>query len=249
MIHLKQVCKNFYAGTPNEISALSSINLTINKGEFVILVGVNGSGKSTLLNLLAGSVFADSGQIFFGKDDVTSLPEYKRSQYISRVFQNPLAGTASDLSVLENFRLAAIRTKSKTLTIGTNSAFRNTIQEKIAELGLGLENKLDRDMGTLSGGQRQALTLLMSVMDDAEILLLDEPTAALDPKTASLIMNIADTLIRKFNLTAILVTHNIKDAVNYGSRIIQMKNGTVERDVIKTDVSTLTANIIYEWFD
>ncbi len=249
MIQLKQICKNFYSGTANEISALSNINLTINRGEFVILVGVNGSGKSTLLNLLAGSVLADSGKIFFGKDEVTSLPEYKRSQYISRVFQNPLAGTASDLSVLENFRLAAIRTKSKTLTIGTNNAFKNTIQAKIAELGLGLENKLDRDMGTLSGGQRQALTLLMSVMDDAEILLLDEPTAALDPKTAALIMNIADTIISKFNLTAILVTHNIKDAVNYGSRIIQMKAGVVERDVIKRDVSSLTTNKVYEWFD
>lgn len=249
MIVLNNIHKIFHKGTPVEVAALNNVNLTITKNEFLILIGANGSGKSTLLNLLAGSVIADSGKIYFGNKDVTSLPEFRRSAFIARVFQNPLAGTASELTVLENFRLASVRTQSKSLLIGTTVSFRNSVKETIAELGLGLEDKLDNQMGTLSGGQRQALTLLMSVADHAEILLLDEPTAALDPRTAELIMKITDSIIARFNLTAVLVTHNIKDAVNYGSRIIQMNEGAIARDITKNENTGLTTGAIYEWFN
>lgn len=249
MIVLKNIHKVFHKETPVEIIALNNINLTINKNEFVILLGANGSGKSTLLNLLAGSVLADSGKIIFDNQDVTAMPEFRRSVYVARVFQNPFAGTASDLTVLENFRLASIRTKSKSLSIGTTNSFRKSIKEKILELGMGLENKLDNEMGMLSGGQRQALTLLMSVTDRADILLLDEPTASLDPRTAELIMKITDTIITRFNLTAVLVTHNIKDALNYGSRIIQMNEGAIAKDIIKNETAGLTPGSVYEWFN
>lgn len=248
MIDIQQAHKIFNKGKANQVNAVNGIDLHIDAGEFVVIVGSNGSGKTTLLNLVAGSVLPTSGSISIDGHDVTKLPDYKRSEWIARVFQNPLSGTASDLSILDNFRLAAIRTQTKGLSVGINEQFRKQVKEKIATLGMGLENKLDQPIGTLSGGQRQALTLLMSVMDTCQVLLLDEPTAALDPHSAKVVMQTADKLIKDFKLTAILITHNLKDAYTYGNRIIQMGEGTILKDLSSAKKSTLKQNDLFDWF-
>jgi putative tryptophan/tyrosine transport system ATP-binding protein len=248
MIQLQQVYKTFNKGKPNQVNAINGIDLDIAEGEFLVIVGANGSGKSTLLNLIAGYATADAGNISIDNNNVTKLPDYKRSKWIARVFQNPLSGTAPDLSILDNFRLAAIRTKTKGLSIGINENFKREIREKIAGLNMGLENKLEQPMGTLSGGQRQALTLLMSVTDTCKILLLDEPTAALDPRSAEMVMRTADRLISDFKLTSILITHNLKDAYNYGTRIIQMSEGNIVHDLNADKKSQITQNELFEWF-
>ncbi len=248
MISIQKVQKIFNKGKANQVDAIQGVDLEINEKEFLVIVGSNGSGKTTLLNLVAGSILATSGTIHIDRNDVTKLADYNRSEWIARVFQNPLSGTASDLSILDNFRLAAIRTKPKSLTIGINDSFRKLVKEKISTLGMGLENKIEQPIGTLSGGQRQALTLLMSVMDTCKVLLLDEPTAALDPKSADVVMKTADKLITDFGLTAILVTHNLKEAYNYGNRIIQMVEGKVVKDLDKKKKSALKQNDLYEWF-
>jgi putative ABC transport system ATP-binding protein len=214
----------------------------------VIVVGSNGSGKSTLFNIIAGAETPTSGQVLIDGKDVTRLAEYKRSQWIARVFQNPLSGTAPDLSIIDNFRLAALRTGNKKLVIGVNDAFKKTVREKISTLGMGLENKIEQQMGSLSGGQRQALTLLMSVMDKTDILLLDEPTAALDPRSANTILQTAETLIKQYNLTAILITHNLKDAYQYGTRLVQMNEGRVLRDLNREQKAALKQTDLFEWF-
>jgi len=237
-----------YAGKANQVNAVNGINLHIKAAEFVVIVGPNGSGKTTLLDMVAGSVIPNSGSIEIDGQNVTKLPDYKRSKWIARVFQNPMSGTASDLSILDNFRLASIRTKPKGLSIGINDAFKNQVKEKISTLGMGLENKIDQPMGTLSGGQRQALTLLMSVMDSCKVLLLDEPTAALDPRSAQLVMRTADELIKAYNLTTILITHNLKDAYNYGNRIILMGEGHIVKDLDSGHKSAVKQNDLFDWF-
>src|SRR6201996_7430237 len=231
MIGINKAYKIFNKGKANQVDAVNGIDLQINDSEFVVIVGSNGSGKTTLLNLVSGSVLPTSGSVSIDGNDVTNMPDYKRSEWIARVFQNPLSGTASDLSILDNFRLAAIRTKPKGLKIGVDEAFKKQVKEKIATLGMGLENKIMQPMGTLSGGQRQALTLLMSVMDTCQVLLLDEPTAALDPRSADIVMRTANKLIKDYQLTAILITHNLKDAFNYGNRIILMGEGLIRKDI------------------
>lgn len=248
MIRLQAIHKTFHRGEAAEVHALNNIHLEIKKGEFVILLGANGSGKSTLLNVLSGATLPDQGKIFIADTDVTMLPEFRRSKWISRVFQNPLAGTVSELTILENFRLAAIRAHPKKLIVGSTGKFRLQVQDKIAGLNLGLENKVDALMGTLSGGQRQALTLLMAVMDDAALLLLDEPAAALDPKTSVTIMKLAEKIIREHQLTAILVTHNLKDAAMYGSRILLMSEGNITKDVARNESINPDAGTLFEWF-
>ncbi|WP_461451981.1 ABC transporter ATP-binding protein [Mucilaginibacter sp.] len=248
MIALNNIHKVFNKGKANQVDAINGVNLKINGGEFLVIVGSNGSGKTTLLNLITGSVLPTSGTVNIDGNDVTNLPDYKRSQWIARVFQNPVSGTASDLSILDNFRLAAIRTKPKGLSIGVNDAFRKQVKEKIATLGMGLENKIEQPMGTLSGGQRQALTLLMSIMDSCKVLLLDEPTAALDPRSADVVMKTADKLIKDFDLTAVLITHNLKDAYNYGSRIIQMGEGAILKDFDAKNKSELKQTDLFGWF-
>ena len=247
-IAINNVHKTFNPGKPNQVNAVNGIDLNIQDGEFVVIVGPNGSGKTTLLNLISGNILPTSGSISIDGTNVTKLPDYNRSQWIARVFQNPMSGTASELSILDNFRLAAIRTKAKGLTIGVNDDFKKQVKEKIATLGMGLENKIDQPMGTLSGGQRQALTLLMSVMDTCKVLLLDEPTAALDPRSAELVMKTADKLSAAFNLTTILVTHNLKDAYNYGMRLIQMAEGVIIKDIDTPHKSQLKQNDLFEWF-
>jgi len=248
MISIDKAYKIYNKGKANQVDAVNGITMDIKDEEFVVIVGSNGSGKTTLLNLISGSVLPTSGSITIDGNDVSNLPDYKRSQWIARVFQNPLSGTASDLSILDNFRLAAIRTQPKGLTIGINDAFKKQVTEKIATLGMGLENKINQPMGTLSGGQRQALTLLMSIMDDCKILLLDEPTAALDPRSATIVMKTADQLIKDFKLTAILITHNLKDAYNYGNRIIQMVEGLILQDLDTAKKSALKQNDLFDWF-
>jgi putative ABC transport system ATP-binding protein len=248
MIGVNKVTKIFNKGKANQADAVNGIDLQINDGEFVVIVGSNGSGKTTLLNLVSGSVMPTSGTISIDGNDVTTMPDYKRSQWIARVFQNPVSGTASDLSILDNFRLAAIRTQPKGLKIGVDEAFKKQVKEKIATLGMGLEKKLEQSMGTLSGGQRQALTLLMSIMDNCKVLLLDEPTAALDPRSAEVVMKTADKLIKDFKLTAILITHNLKDAYNYGTRVIQMGEGQILKDIDAIQKAKLKQHDLFDWF-
>jgi putative ABC transport system ATP-binding protein len=248
MIELQHITKVFNRRQSNEVTALNDVSLSVQKGEFVVVIGSNGSGKSTLFNVLAGAETATSGKVMIEGKDVTKLHEYKRSQWIARVFQNPLSGTAPELSIIDNFRLAALRTTQKKLMIGVNDAFKKMVRDKIATLGMGLENKIEQQMGSLSGGQRQALTLLMSVMDKTDILLLDEPTAALDPRSANTILQTADTLIKEYKLTAILITHNLKDAYQYGNRLVQMNEGKVLRDLDTSAKAALKQTDLFEWF-
>jgi putative ABC transport system ATP-binding protein len=248
MIELSDVHKIFNPGKANQVNAVNGVSLTVANGEFLVIVGSNGSGKTTLLDLVAGSVLPTSGKVVIEDEEVTKLPDYKRSQWIARVFQNPMSGTASDLSILDNFRLAAIRTKPKGLSIGINDVFKKEVKEKIATLGMGLENKIEQPMGTLSGGQRQALTLLMSVMDTCKVLLLDEPTAALDPRSAEVVLTTAEKLIKVYQLTAILITHNLKDAYNYGNRIILMGEGQIKQDLNTTKKAALKQHELFDWF-
>jgi putative ABC transport system ATP-binding protein len=249
MISLENISKVFNRGEVNEVTALKNISLVINEGDFVVIVGANGSGKTTLLNIVSGAEKVSSGKVVFDGADVTRFAEYKRSRWIARVFQNPYTGTASDLSILDNFRLAALRTRSKKLTIGINTSFKKKVKDTIAKLGMGLENKIDQMMGGLSGGQRQALTMLMSVMDDAKILLLDEPTAALDPKSASLILELANELIKEYHLTALYITHNLKDAQQYGTRLIQFREGTILKDLNGEQKSQTSLQDMFGWFE
>ena len=248
MIDLKNVSKTFNKGKANQVNAINDINLHINEKDFVVVVGSNGSGKTTLLNLIAGSILPGRGNIYIDNNDISGLHDYQRSKWIARVFQNPLSGTAPDLSILDNFRLAAIRTKRKGLSIGVNEQFIQQVKERIAMLGMGLENKTAQLMGALSGGQRQALTLLMSVMDNCEVLLLDEPTAALDPRSAEVVIHTADRLTKDFELTTILITHNLKEAFTYGNRIIQMAEGKIIKDLNEKEKASLKQTDLFEWF-
>ncbi|MBK9928402.1 MAG: ATP-binding cassette domain-containing protein [Saprospiraceae bacterium] len=248
MISLRHISKIFNQGKINEVIALDDISLDIHQGEFVVIIGANGSGKTTLMNIIEGSELPTEGSISIKDTEVTALPEYKRSKWVARVFQNPTNGTAPDLTILDNFRLAALRTQRKNVTIGTDAAFRKRVQEKISSLGMGLENKISQAMGSLSGGQRQALTLLMSVMDDTDILLLDEPTAALDPKSALVVMRLAEKLNQDMGITTILITHNLKDALQYGDRLIQFQEGKIVCDIDKGSKANLTLQDIYRWF-
>ncbi|MBW4889513.1 ATP-binding cassette domain-containing protein [Mucilaginibacter sp. HMF5004] len=248
MIELAGISKTFNHGKPTEVNALNGIDLYVEIGEFLVVVGSNGSGKSTLLNIIAGSISPTQGTVALDGRDVTDLADYQRSRYISRVFQNPLSGTAPDLSILDNFRLAALRTHPKSLKIGIDEGFKYKVMEKLSLLGMGLETKINQPMGTLSGGQRQALTLLMSVMANCKILLLDEPTAALDPRSADIVMRTADKLTHDFNLTTVLITHNLKDAFTYGQRIIQMTEGRIIHDLKEDEKAKLEQADIFKWF-
>ncbi len=248
MIRIAQAKKTFNKGTANEFVALNGIDLTIQQGEFVVVIGANGSGKSTLLNALAGNLFLDAGDIFIDQENVSKWKDFERSKYISRIFQNPVIGTASDLSILDNFRLAALRTQAKKLSTGIDAAFREKVKSKIAFLEMGLEHKLDQLMGALSGGQRQALTLVMAVMDSTKVILLDEPTAALDPKSAQLVLEKTKELVAEYKLTALLVTHEIKFAQRYGTRILQLAEGKIIRDINGKEKEATSTQDIFNWF-
>jgi putative ABC transport system ATP-binding protein len=249
MIQLQHIRKTFHSGEAMQVKAIQDLQLKIESEDFIVVVGANGSGKSTLLNLLAGTFAPDAGSILFDRVTVNQLQEHQRSKYIARLFQNPLMGTAPDLSILENFRLAALRTSSKKLQIGINATFRQGVADSIQRVGMGLENKLDTPMGQLSGGQRQALTLLMSTMDNCKILLMDEPTSALDPRSSELIMELAKNIIQEKKICALLVTHRLKDCIQFGNRILFMKEGKVEKDVISDEKRLLNLEKLYEWFE
>lgn len=248
MIELSHITKVFNRGKVNEVAALKDVSLRIEEGQFLVLVGANGSGKTTLLNVISGAVLPSAGTVHIAEEDVTRLPEHRRSRWVARVFQNPLAGTAPELSILDNFRLAALRTKRKKLVVGVNEAFKADVREKIAGLKMGLEDKLLQPMGALSGGQRQALTLLMCTMDRTDILLLDEPTAALDPNSAGVVMQTAERLIKEHGLTTVLITHNLRDAHRFGNRLIHMTGGRIARDLDAAAKEQLALQDLYEWF-
>lgn len=231
MLEIKDVHKTFNAGTINEKVALNGLNLTLNDGDYVTVIGGNGAGKSTMLNMITGVFPVDSGNILIDGEDITNLPEHKRAKYFGRVFQDPMTGTAADMQIEENMALAARRGKRRTLGFGIKKAEREKYKELLATLDLGLENRLTSKVGLLSGGQRQAITLLMATLQHPKLLLLDEHTAALDPKTAAKVLDISDKIIMENHLTALMVTHNMKDAIVHGNRLIMMHEGRVIYDV------------------
>ncbi len=248
MLIINSITKYFNGGTPSQALALDHVSLQLEEKKFLVLIGSNGSGKTTLLNLIAGNYFPDEGSIAIHNTDVTRKQDFERSKWISRVFQDPLKGTAPDLTILDNFRLASLRTKRKGFHTGINQQFKNSVREKISVLNLGLEDKLDTVVGKLSGGQRQALTLLMAIMETPKILLLDEPTAALDPRSSEVVIKLADRLIRENELTAILVTHNLRYALDYGTQLIMMDKGKITQHVDAEQKKALTLGELQGWF-
>jgi putative ABC transport system ATP-binding protein len=247
MIKFTNVSKSFTDDAGQVNALINNLNVEFKKGEFTMIIGANGSGKSTMLNLIAGLILPDNGSIIIDGIEVQKLKSFERSAFIARLFQNPLQGSVADLTVLENMRLAYLRNTSKGLKLGIDAAFKSKVKEAIAELNLGLENKLAQKMGTLSGGQRQALTLVMATLCDAKVLLMDEPTAALDPKSANSLMENANKLIAKNNITTIMVTHNMREAVNYGNRLLMMKEGKVMRDLNTLEKSSIDSNSLTNW--
>ena len=248
MIEISQLSKTFHAGTAREVKAVNNVNLQLEAGSFTLLLGSNGSGKSTLLNLLAGTALPDAGKILIQGKEIQSLPAYKRSASIARIFQDPTAGTAPDLSLIDNFRLAALRTKAKGFQLGVNSAFRKQVAEHISVLGMGLENRLNQPMGSFSGGQRQALSLLMATFDSLDVLLLDEPTAALDPRSAALVIDLSRRIVAEKKITAVMVTHELRHCMQLGNRIIQMCEGKIIRDVAGKEKEGLRLEELVNWF-
>ena len=249
MLNISDVEKTFNPGTINEKKALNGINLHLAKGDFVTVIGGNGAGKSTMLNMIAGVYPVDCGSIVIDGVDITHLPEYKRAKYLGRVFQDPMTGTAADMQIEENLALAARRGKRRTLRAGITSKERAEYKELLKILGLGLENRLTAKVGLLSGGQRQALTLLMATLKKPKLLLLDEHTAALDPKTAKKVLEITEEIVSKDNLTTLMITHNMHDAIEYGNRLIMMHEGRIIVDVSGEEKKKLTIPELLELFE
>jgi putative ABC transport system ATP-binding protein len=245
---MNDIHKTFNAGTINEKKALTNVNLHLQPGDFVTVIGGNGAGKSTLLNSLAGVFPIDHGIIMIDDQDVTNLIEFRRSKFIGRVFQDPMMGTAANMNIEENLALANRRGKRRTLHWGITKAEREEFHHLLKILDLGLENRLTSKVGLLSGGQRQALTLLMATLQKPKILLLDEHTAALDPKTAAKVLEISDQIIAEHNLTAMMVTHNMRDAIVHGNRLIMMHNGTIILDVAGEEKKQLTVEKLLQQF-
>ena len=230
MLEVRQITKTFNTGTPNELRALQGVNLTVSDGSFVVIIGTNGSGKSTLLNAVAGSFYTDSGSIRLAGSDVTAWPEHKRAKLIGRVFQNPFTGTAANMSVAENLALSAYRGKPRRLGLPLRKRLVDELHNRVSELNMGLENRLKNPIGSLSGGQRQALTLLMATWLRPELLLLDEHTAALDPKSADQVIALTDAIVHRDKLTTLMVTHSMQQAANLGDRLIMMHRGRIIQD-------------------
>ncbi len=231
MLDIKNIFKTFNAGTVNEKTALNDVSLCLKDGDFATVIGGNGAGKSTLLNAVAGVWMVDSGSISIGDTDVTSLPEHKRARYIGRVFQDPMMGTAATMQIEENLALAARRGKARTLRTGITQKEREEYYELLKILDLGLEERLTSKVGLLSGGQRQALTLLMATLQKPRLLLLDEHTAALDPKTAAKVLDTTERIVQKDHLTTLMITHNMRDAIVHGNRLIMMHEGKIALDI------------------
>lgn len=248
MLKLTGIHKTFFPGSINAKHVLRGVDLTLNEGDFVTIIGGNGAGKSTMLNAIAGVWQVDEGQILIDGVDVTRLPEHKRSSMIGRVFQDPMLGTAASMEVEENLAIAARRGKARTLRWSIQNAERAEYRKLLARLDLGLEERMNAKVGLLSGGQRQALTLLMATVQKPKLLLLDEHTAALDPKTAAKVLSLTDELIAESNLTALMVTHNMRDAIAHGNRLIMMQDGNIILDIAGEEKKKLTVEALLEKF-
>ena len=248
MIELKCIHKKFNSGTINEVYALRDVHLTIEEGQFVTVIGTNGSGKSTLLNLVSGAVLTDTGSISIAGKDVTQRKDYERARYIARVFQNPFMGTAPDMTIAENLLLAHLRGERRFPRFGLSTKRVELFRERIRELEMQLEERLDTHMGTLSGGQRQAVSLLMAVIKEPKVLLLDEHTAALDPKSASQVIKLTKTFVERGKLTTLMVTHSMQQALELGDRTIMMHHGQIIDDIPKADKDHLTVDDLLEKF-
>ena len=249
MLELKNIYKTFNAGTVNEKQALKGIDLTLEDGDFVTVIGGNGAGKSTMLNAIAGVWPVDEGQIIIDGKDVTKLPEHKRAAFLGRVFQDPMNGTAATMGIEENLALALRRGQSRTLRAGIKASEREVYKRLLSTLGLGLENRLTSKVGLLSGGQRQALTLLMATLKKPKLLLLDEHTAALDPKTAAKVLETTEMIVNRDHLTTLMITHNMKDAITHGNRLIMMMEGKVILDIRGEEKKKLTVEDLLHKFE
>ena len=248
MLELIGVKKTFNPGTVNAKQALAGIDLKLGEGDFVTVIGGNGAGKSTTLNAIAGSWPIDEGKIIIGGNDVTHMPEHKRAKFLGRVFQDPMLGTAANMEIEENLALAARRGKTRSLRWRITDAERKEYRELLSTLELGLEDRMTVKVGLLSGGQRQALTLLMATINRPHLLLLDEHTAALDPKTAAKVLETTDRIISQMGLTAMMVTHNMRDAIAHGNRLIMMKDGKIILDIAGEEKKNLTVENLLEMF-
>ena len=248
MLQIKNIFKTFNPGTVNEKVALKGLDLHLKEGDFVTVIGGNGAGKSTMLNCVAGVYTVEEGQILIDGVDVTRLPEYKRAKFIGRVFQDPMMGTAATMQIEENLALAARRGKPRTLKPGITKAEREFYKEQLKILDLGLEERLTAKVGLLSGGQRQALTLLMATLQQPKLLLLDEHTAALDPKTAEKVLEATQKIVDKSGLTTLMITHNMRDAINYGNRLVMMYDGKVVIDISGEEKKKLTVEQLLSLF-
>ena len=248
MLDVQHIYKTFNPGTVNEKAALRGVDLHMEDGQFVTVIGGNGAGKSTLLNAVAGVWAVDQGTISIGGVDVTHLPEHKRAKYIGRVFQDPMMGTAATMQIDENLALAMRRGKYRTLRAGISKSERESYREMLKILDLGLEDRLTSKVGLLSGGQRQALTLLMATLQKPRLLLLDEHTAALDPKTAAKVLDATERIVSKDHLTTLMITHNMKDAITHGDRLIMMYHGRIVIDVSGEEKKKLTVPQLLELF-
>jgi putative ABC transport system ATP-binding protein len=249
MLEIRSVSKTFNAGTVNEKVALNGLSLTLADGDFATVIGGNGAGKSTMLNIVAGVYPADQGSILIGGLDVTRLPEHRRAKFIGRVFQDPMMGTAASMGIEENLALALRRGQRRGLRWGITPKERERYKTLLAELGLGLEDRLTSKVGLLSGGQRQALTLLMATLQKPKLLLLDEHTAALDPKTAATVLDTTERIISRDRLTTLMITHNMRDAIAHGNRLIMMYEGRVVIDIAGEEKRTLTVEKLLEQFE
>ena len=249
MLEIRNVTKIFNPGTVNEKIALDHFSLTLEEGEFVTVIGGNGAGNSTMMNAIAGVWPVDSGQILIGGEDVTKLPEHKRAQFLGRVFQDPMTGTAATMGIEENLALAKRRGKSRSLFQGISKKEREEYKELLKILDLGLEERLTSKVGLLSGGQRQALTLLMATLQKPKLLLLDEHTAALDPKTAAKVLETTEYIVNKDHLTTLMITHNMKDAIAHGNRLIMLNEGKVILDIRGEEKKKLTVEDLLHKFE
>ena len=248
MLEIRNISKTFNPGTINEKKALSDLSLTLKDGDFVTVIGGNGAGKSTLLNAVAGVWPVDCGSILLDGEDITALPEHKRAKYIGRVFQDPMMGTAPNMQMEENLALALRRGQKRGLRWGVTKAERQEYREKLKTLGLGLEDRMTVKVGLLSGGQRQALTLLMASLRKPKLLLLDEHTAALDPATAAKVLELSDQIVEENGLTALMITHNMTDAIKHGNRLIMMDQGRIILDIEGEDKKHLTKKDLMDKF-
>ncbi|BCJ98183.1 ABC transporter ATP-binding protein [Anaerocolumna chitinilytica] len=249
MLEIGELYKTFNPFTINEKRVLKGLNLTLNESDFVTVIGGNGAGKSTMLNMIAGVHYPDSGSIMLDGRDITRMPEYKRASYLGRVFQDPMMGTAAGMEIQENLALAYRRGKRRGFGWGISKAEKELYVEQLLKLDLGLENRLTTKVGLLSGGQRQALTLLMSALKNPRLLLLDEHTAALDPKTAQKVLELTEKIVAENSLTALMITHNMKHAIQYGNRLIMMHEGKIIYDVSGEEKKNLHVRDLLDKFE